>query len=156
MRADSAIPFGTFVRKLKDLNPKIVVPLNEGHSKRGVMVYLRLPRHPDSHPLTGLWEILALPAPWFYPMTPKHDTERRSLDGSGKWVRGWGTFLKAVKRMKDPSTGRLIFDPKRVKGLFPRPYDGFNSQQFKAELNERNLSPEARNYKKLRGALRAF
>jgi hypothetical protein len=147
--ADGTVSFNYFRRALKALNPLVHLEV-ESQTHRGCMVYLRIPRHPESNPVTGLWEVLAVPSPIYYKRMPKHDVEL-----NGKWVRGWSTFFKAVKKMRDPN-GRIIFNPTKVKALFNKPYDNFDSRKFKADLAEANLSPEARNYKKLRGALRAY
>lgn len=146
---DGAVSFGYFRRALKALNPRVVLEI-ESQTHRGCMVYLRYPKHPDSNPITGLWEVLAVPSPIFFKTLPKHDVEL-----NGKWVRGWSTFFKAVRKMRGPD-GRIIFDPKKVKGLFIKPYDLFDSQKFKADLAEQNLSPEARINRALRHKLQAY
>ncbi len=136
---DGAVPFSKFVRLLKVMNPKIVCDIPSPKSRhRGVMVYLRAPKHPDSDPETGLWEVLAVPSPIYLPMTPKHDPTYKGLDGSEKWVRGWDTFFKAVCKMEDPTTGLPIFSKSRVKGLFPGAFDNFNSRAFQAEVFARS------------------
>lgn len=140
--ARESVSFGYFVRALQSMNRRVVVePMGNA---LGAMVYLRLPMHPDSNPATGLWEILAVPSPKHFKPMPKYDIEHH-----GKWVRGWGTFFRAVKKMKDPM-GRLIFNPKDVERLFIKPYRLFDSRGFKAALNEKNESPEAKINRKLR------
>ncbi len=100
------------------------------------MVYLEIPNHPDSDPVTGLWEVLAVPSPIFYPKMPKHDTEYTDINGSIKWVRGWSTFFKAVCKQRDP-WGRKILSKDKVKAWFDRPFDKFNSKEYQAELRYR-------------------
>lgn len=150
MTSDGAVSWGYFGRALKSMNPKVVLDPPRNPNQLGAMVYLRLPRHPESDPVTGLWEVLAVPAPRYFRQMPKHDVEH-----GGKWVRGWGTFFKSVRKMRDPF-GRVIFDPKRVKALFPGVYDRFNSRQFKQDLNERNEAPEAKINRKLRKSFKQY
>ena len=133
--ARGAVSFGYFVRALKCMNKLVHC---EPQQSRGTMVYLKLPRHPESNPATGLWEILAVPSPHIFKEMPKHD-----MVHDGKWVRGWGTFFKAVRTMKDPM-GRVLFPKSLVEKLFSDPYDKFNSRQFKRDLNESNRPREAR------------
>ncbi len=138
---DGAVPFSKFVRLLKVLNPKIVCDIPSPKSRhRGVMVYLRIPKHPDSDPETGLWEVLAVPSPIYFPMTPRLDTTYKGLDGSEKWVRGYSTFFKAVCKMEDPSKGKgeFIFKRGAVASLFPGAFDKFNSRAFQAEVFARS------------------
>ncbi len=150
MTSDGAVSFAYFRRALKALNSRVVIPVNSMSTSRGVMVYLNIPNHPDSDPVSGLWEVLAVPSPLYYKKIPKHDKEFLDpLTGTRKWVRGWGTFFRAVKNMRDPWK-RRIFSPGRVKALFEKPYDNFDSQKFKRDLNERNETPEDRINRKLR------
>lgn len=135
--SDGAVSFAYFKRALKALNPRFVVKANPAATHRGVMVYLYIPNHPESDPETGLWEVLAVPSPNFYPKMPKHDTVHSGLVGSGKWVRGWSTFFKAVVKMRDP-WGRKIVSAEKVKAWFDKPFDKFNSREFQAEVRERN------------------
>ncbi len=137
---DGAVSFSYFKRALKALNPRLTVNFDSGSLHRGVMVYLRIPKHPDSDPITGLWEVLAVPSPLYYRHMPKHDVEWiEPGTGKGKWVRGWSTFFKDAKRLRDP-WGRKIFSADKVKAWFDRPYDKFDSGKYKRDLNERNRS----------------
>lgn len=139
--SDGAVPFSKFVRLLKVMNPKIVCDIPApSHRHRGVMVYLRVPKHPESDPETGLWEVLAVPSPVYFPMTPKYDTVYKGLDGSEKWVRGWDTFFKATCKMQDPTSAfsKPIFDYKIVRQLFPGSFSKFNSRKFQSEVRERS------------------
>lgn len=151
MVGDGSIGFSTFVRKLKAINPKVVVPWPRATSVApGTMVCLSFPRHPDSDPITGLWEVLAIPSPNFFPWIPKHDTSWVDpVSGKAKWVRGWVTFLRSVRTMKDP-WGRPIFPEKALKAAFGRLDDGFSSKEFKAGLKEQNKTAEEKINDKLR------
>jgi hypothetical protein len=151
MLGDGSIGFSTFVRKLKAINPKVVVPWPSATSVApGTMVYLNLPRHPDSDPVTGLWEVLAIPSPNFFPWIPKHDTSwLEPASGKAKWVRGWVTFLRSVRKMKDP-WGRPVFSEKAIVATFGRLDDSFSSKEFKAELRESNKTAEEKINDKLR------
>lgn len=137
---DGMVRFSDLKRALKAMHPHVVIK-NDLSLHRGTMVYLSFPRHPDSDPVTGLWEVLAIPSPIFFDLIPKHDVEWKDpITGQGKWVRGWSTFFKSVRRMKDP-TGQYIFPPSKVRRWFNDAYDRFSSNKFKADLNERN-TPE--------------
>lgn len=151
MLGDGSVGFSTFVRKLKAINPKVVVPWPKATSLApGTMVCLSFPSHPDSDPVTGLWEVLAIPSPNFFPWIPKHDTSWiEPASGKAKWVRGWTTFFKATRKMKDP-WGRPIFPEKAVRAAFQDPYDRFSSKEFKADLREQNKTEEEKINDKLR------
>ena len=133
------VSFSYFRRALIAMNPRIQLEVDEKSKHRGVMVYLKMPQHPESNPVNGLWEILAVPSPKYFRIMPKHDTEH-----DGKWVRGWSTFFRACRKMKEPS-GRLIFDPKRVRAFFKEPYnDKFKSVEYRNALNAKNEAPESK------------
>ena len=133
---DGAVSFAYFKRALKALNGRFVIDLSKTTANRGVMVYLNIPSHPDSDPETGLWEVLAVPSPIFYPKMPKHDTEWVDAKGVVKWVRGWGTFIKAICKMKDP-WGRKIASKDKAKAWFEKPFDKFNSRAYIADIAKR-------------------
>lgn len=134
MKSDGTVTFAYFYRALKAMNPRIVIKVDTRTINRGTMVYLDV-NHPDSDPVTGLWELIAVPSPIFYKHMPKRDTSY-VLNGSEKWVRGWSTFFKAVCKMKDPN-GRKILSRDKVKAWFDRPFDKFNSREFQAQVRER-------------------
>ena len=137
---DGAVSFAYFKRALKAINPNVILHWDSGSLHRGVMVYLHLPNHPDSNPVNGLWEVLAVPSPLYFKHMPKHDVEWKDpISGVGKWVRGWSTFFKDAKKLRDPF-GRKIFSPGKVAAWFDKPYDKFDSGAFKRDLNRKNRS----------------
>jgi len=83
MKSDGTVTFAYFYRALKAMNSRFVIRVSESTMNRGTMVYLDLPRHPESDPETGLWEVIAVPSPIFYKHMPKHDTSY-VLNGSEK------------------------------------------------------------------------
>lgn len=142
---DGSVRWGYFRRALKAMNPKIVLEPPRNPENPGAMVYLRIPRHPESDPLTGLWEVLAVPSPCVFKTIPKYDTEH-----NGKWVRGWATFFKSVRQITNPLTGKPVFNEKLVKYYFPGVFDRFSTKAFKAELREKNKTREEKINDKLR------
>lgn len=121
----------------------------DGSKGLGSMVYLYLPTHPDSDPKTGLWEIMALPNPLYFPATPQMD-EMKFDAGSRQWkyVRGYATFFKALLRFKNPLTGQPIFPKSKVEALNIGAYKKFNTKSILAEINELNKSEEAKWHEK--------
>jgi len=129
---DGAVSFSYFYRALRSMNRNLYIKVNEQTVTRGTMVYLDI-NHPDCDPVTGLWEVIAVPSPVFYPKMPKHDTEFVDERGAVKWVRGWSTFFKAVCKMTDPN-GKKILSKDKVKAWFDRPFDKFNSREYQAQV----------------------
>lgn len=134
MKSDGTVTFAYFYRALRAMNSHMVICVDESTMHRGTMVYLDV-NHPDSNPVTGLWELIAVPSPVFYKHMPKHDTSYVE-NGVEKWVRGWSTFFKAVCKMRDPH-GRKILSRDKVKAWFDRPFDKFNSREFQAQVRWR-------------------
>lgn len=129
---DGAVSFSYFYRALRSMNRNLVIKVDETTVTHGTMVYLDI-NHPDCDPVTGLWELIAVPSPLFYPKMPKHDTEFVDAKGSYKWVRGWSTFFKAVCKMRDPN-GKKILSADKVRAWFDRPFDKFNSREYQAQV----------------------
>jgi hypothetical protein len=148
------VPWKELRKMMVRLNPRIVWNAIE---KRGLgaMVYLQLNKHPDADPATGLWEIAALPNPLWFPVTPCLDTTLVNPETNKEhWVRGYASFFKGISRLKDPATGRYIFDRSAVKSLNIGAYRSFNSAKFRADMRERNKSDVERWNDKNKGIFR--
>lgn len=151
----NGVPWRRLREMMMRLNPRIRWNVKEKQGL-GAMVYLHLPGHPLSDPETGLWEVLALPNPLWFAVTPCLDTSKVNPEtGREHWVRGYASFFKAVTRMKNPATGKPIFDRNAVKALNIGAYRCFNSAKFRKDLNERNKTDVERWNDKNKGMFRA-
>lgn len=113
-----SISWTVFTKAIKAGNPRAV--LLPSKTTQGAMVYLHLPKHPDSDH-RGLWEIMAVPSPTFYKMCPYEDF----IADNGKRARGYSQFFRSAKRMRyrfDDGVSYPVFDASRVKKVLPNAY----------------------------------
>jgi hypothetical protein len=111
-----------------------------------------LPKHPDSDPKTGLYEILAVPSPRYFSRFPQFDFEAIHLkgeDGKSKWQRGYSSFFKALCRMRNPMTGGRFLNRRKAEAICPGSMDTKNLAWLRVKLREATYSEEYKTYKKV-------
>ena len=136
----SAVSWSTF-KKAIGTNPR--ARFSGTRSSKAAMVYLYLPKHPDSDK-RGLWEVLAVPSPTYFMRCPKHFVET-----DGKSLRGYAEFFRATLKMRSPD-GKKIFNQSAVKAIIPDAYEIFDSKSFKADVTKKNLSDDVKQYNKVK------
>lgn len=139
------IHWDTFRKALKAGRSNVVY--NPNGDKAGAMVYLWLPRHPDSD-RRGLWEIMSAPSRTRFERCPIQDVE---IDG--KWVRGASTFFKNCRKLRDPN-GKMLFNWKKVLAVFPDAKTLFNSKAYKEMVRLKNMDQDAKDYEKTKGVFK--
>ncbi len=107
-----SISWETFKKAIRTNSKAILLP---SKSSKGAMVYLKEPQHRDSDH-RGLWEIMAVPSPTFYPSCDAFDF----VDGND-WVRGYRNFFQSARAFRDPNR-KPIFQRSEIEQYIPDAY----------------------------------
>jgi hypothetical protein len=143
------LSWSRFNRILRYLNPKLV--LLPSATTRSAMVYLRLPKHPDSDH-RGLWEVGAVPSPTFFTFGfPQFDF----VDYTGKMSRGYTTFFQRILKSRMPD-GRPIYTKSSLKRVLPQALEKRSSKELKKKTDEANETDEYKMYKKTKNIMRKY
>ena len=92
-------------------------------------VYLHLPRHPDSNPLTGNYHLCGMPSPRRFWSLPK-----RSFTIDGIAIRGIGSFIDNMVRTK--VDGMQILSKCRALNAFPQYRDWDTKRTAREKLKK--------------------